>query len=244
MNENRVDLSEMPKVKKTIYSIVIKRLFDIVLSLIALVCLSWLLLIVIILELLFHGRPVIYKTKRPGKDGKIFNVYKFRSMTNERDERGLLLPAEKRLTKFGKFIRKTSIDELPELFNILKGDMSVIGPRPLLVEYLELYSDRHKMRQAVRPGLACVRINDSKSNSWTWGDQFENDIWYIENLSFWTDLKMLFAVAKEAIKGSEDRVNATRIPFDGNNLFDERKNYELSENEIIHFASLEDGGEK
>lgn len=162
-------------------------------------------------------------------------------MTDERDDKGLLLPEEKRLTKFGLLIRKTSIDELPELFNILKGDMSIIGPRPLLVEYLPLYSMRHSMRHSVRPGLACVRIMPSESKTWTWGDQLENDIWYVEHVSFYTDLKMLIAIIKEIVHGAEYRANDTRIPFTGDNLYDTRSKNELNKNEIIHFDSLEKG---
>ncbi len=229
--------SEIPKVRRTFYSVVIKRLLDIILSGLAIICLVWLFLIIYILELIFHGRPALYKTKRPGKDGQIFGLYKFRSMTNERGEDGLLLSEDKRITKFGRFIRKTSIDELPELFNILKGDMSIIGPRPLLVEYLPLYSERHAMRHAVRPGLACVRIMPSDSKTWTWGEQFENDIYYIENISFHTDVKMLFAVIREVIKGAEYRANDTRIPFTGDNLDDTRTKDELDS--VIHFESLE-----
>lgn len=219
--------SEIPKVRRTFYSVVIKRLLDIILSGLAIICLGWLFLIIYILELIFHGRPTLYKTKRPGKDGQIFGLYKFRSMTNERGEDGLLLSEDKRITKFGRFIRKTSIDELPELFNILKGDMSIIGPRPLLVEYLPLYSERHAMRHAVRPGLACVRIMPSDSKTWTWGEQFENDIWYIEHLSFFTDVKMIFAVMKETIKGAEYRANDTRVPFTGDNLYETRSKGEM-----------------
>ena len=150
--------NDLPKVKKTFYSVVLKRCLDILLSGIAMLLLSPLLLVVCLLELIYHGRPVVYSTKRPGKDGKLFNMYKFRSMTNERGADGYLLPDAQRLTKFGYFIRKTSIDELAGLVNILKGDMSIVGPRPLLVEYLQYYSPRHAMRHAVRPGLALQRI--------------------------------------------------------------------------------------
>lgn len=230
-----MDESE-PKVSNTLYARYIKRLLDIVLSGGAIICLSWVLLIVAILELIFHGKPILYKTKRPGKDGKIMDLYKFRSMTNEHGEDGYLLPEEKRLTKFGLFIRKTSIDELPELFNIFKGDMSIIGPRPLLVEYLPLYSKRHAKRHAVRPGLACVRIMPSDSKTWTWGEQFENDIWYIENLSFVTDVKMIIAVVKEVIKGAEYRANDTRVPFTGDNLYETRSRSE-AEN-VIRYDSI------
>jgi undecaprenyl phosphate N,N'-diacetylbacillosamine 1-phosphate transferase len=216
------DLDKMqdtiPVVSSTIYAKYIKRILDIVLSGIALVCLSWLFLAVVILELIFQGKPILYKTRRPGKNGKIFNLYKFRTMTNERGDDGILLSSDQRLTKFGKLLRRTSIDELPELINIFKGDMSIIGPRPLLIEYLPLYSNRHSYRHAVRPGLACVRIVTSSSETWTWGEQFENDIWYIGHISLLTDIKMIFAVAKEAVKGSEYRTDDTRAPFTGNNL--------------------------
>jgi undecaprenyl phosphate N,N'-diacetylbacillosamine 1-phosphate transferase len=227
---------EKPRVKKTIYSMCIKRLLDVVLSGAAIICLGWLFAIVAVLELIFHERPIIYKTKRPGKNGEIFEMYKFRSMTNERGEDGLLLPESERLTKFGRMLRKTSIDELPELFNILKGDMSIIGPRPLLVEYLPLYSKRHRYRHAVRPGLACVRIMPSNSKTWTWGEQFENDIWYIEHLSFKTDVKMALAVAKEAIKGADYRADDTRVPFTGDNLYDARSKGEIEN--VVRYDSI------
>ena len=229
--------NKLPVVKKTFYSVVIKRILDIVLSSIALVILSPLLLIICILELIFHGRPVIYCTKRPGRNGEIFNLYKFRSMTNSRGEDGYLLPEEKRLTKFGHFIRKTSIDELPGLVNILKGDMSIIGPRPLLVEYMQYYNPRHAMRQAVRPGLTLERITKSDSKTWTWREQFENDVWYIEHISFLTDVRMVFAVAKAVLRGSEYRASDTRAPFDGKNLDETRGRDELGIE--IHFDSLE-----
>lgn len=219
----------IPIPKCTFYSCELKRLFDIVLSSLALVCLSPLFVVLCILELIFHGKPVFYGTKRPGKNGEIFHLYKFRSMTNECDNDGWLLSEEKRLTKFGHFIRKTSLDELPELLNIIKGDMSIIGPRPLLVEYLPLYSERHAMRHAVRPGFACPRITPTDSKTWTWGEQFENDIWYIENVSFAVDIKMIFATAKEALKGAEYRANDTRVPFDGNNLNETRSKDEIEE---------------
>lgn len=237
MPSNTGNIDEIiPKPRRTFYSIVVKRLLDIILSGLALIILSPVLLVVCILELVYHGSPVIYKTKRPGKDGKIFQLYKFRSMTNERGEDGLLLPDDKRLTKFGRFIRKTSIDELPALVNIIKGDMSIIGPRPLLVEYLNFYSPRHAMRHSVRPGFACVRIQPSDSKTWTWREQFENDIYYIENISFSTDVKMVFAVFKEAVKASDYRAEATRVPFDGTNLDETRSKSEVEK--LIRFDSI------
>ena len=185
------------------------------------------MLVICIFELIFHGSPVIYKTKRPGKDSKIFELYKFRSMTNAKDENGVLLSENKRITKFGLFLRRTSIDELPELLNIIRGDMSIIGPRPLLTEYLPLYSQRHAMRHSVRPGLACVRIMPSDSKTWTWREQFENDIYYIKHVSFVTDVRMIFAIIKEVIKGCDYRANDTRVPFDGTNLDETRSKHEI-----------------
>lgn len=229
--------NSIPKVKKTFYSVVVKRFLDIVLSGLALIVLSPILLVVCVLELVFHGSPIIYRTKRPGKDGKIFNMYKFRSMTNERGADGLLLPEEKRLTKFGHFIRKTSIDELPGLVNILKGDMSIVGPRALLIEYLQYYNPRHAMRQAVRPGLTLERITRTDSKTWTWREQFENDIWYIEHISFITDVRMILAIVKAVFRGSEYRASDTRTPFDGTNLDETRGRDELGIEK--HFDSLE-----
>ena len=138
-------------------------------------------------------------------------------MTNEKDENGNLLPGEERVTPFGRFIRRFSLDELPELFCIFKGEMSIIGPRPLLPEYLPYYTPRHRMRHEMRPGLACVSLKPLKT--WTWNDQFETDIWYIEHCSFLIDVRMVFAVAKAAVVGSEYRVNDTREGFDGKNLY-------------------------
>lgn len=229
--------NSIPKVKRTFYSVVVKRLLDILLSGLALLVLSPVLALICILELVFHGKPIIYCTKRPGKDGKIFNMYKFRSMTNERGTDGLLLPEEKRLTRFGYFIRKTSIDELPGIINILKGDMSIVGPRALLIEYMQYYSPRHAMRQAVRPGLTLERITKTDSKTWTWREQFENDIWYIENISFLIDVRMVFAIVKAVFKGSEYRASDTRTPFDGTNLDETRGRDELGIEK--HFASLE-----
>lgn len=198
-----------------------KRLLDIIFSGTAIIVLSPVMIITAVLVFIFHGSPVLFEQERPGKNGKLFKLYKFRSMNNKTDKNGELLPGEQRLTKFGKLMRKLSIDELPELFCILKGDMSIIGPRPLLPEYMPLYTKRHRMRHAVRPGFACVPIEPIKT--WSWNDQFENDIYYIENCSLSLDVKMLFAVAREAIAGSEYRVNDTRGKFNGENLFSDSK---------------------
>lgn len=234
MDNKKFDASVKPVT--SFYSIYIKRGFDIFFSGLALIILSPVFLVVAILEIVFHGKPIIYATKRPGKDGKIFKMYKFRSMTNEVGEDGWLLPEEKRITSFGRFIRKTSIDELPELVNIFKGDMSIIGPRPLLVEYLDYYSPRHSMRHSVRPGFACFRIIPTDSTTWTWGEQFENDIWYVEHVSFITDVKMIFAVLKEVFKASETRANDSRPPFTGDNLDDTSSKDELDK--VMRFESV------
>lgn len=145
-------------------------------------------------------------------------------MTNEKDENGNLLPGDQRVTRFGRFIRRFSLDELPELFCIFNGKMSIVGPRPLHVRYLPLYSKRHSMRHEVRPGLACVPLKPMQT--WSWNDQFENDIWYIENCSFIIDVRMIFGLAKEAILGSEYRSGDTRTEFNGKNLHDDAKRVE------------------
>ena len=214
-------IEDMPKVKKTFYTLVIKRLLDILLSGFAMILLSPLFIILIVLQLIFHGSPIFYSQDRPGLHGKIFKLYKLRSMTNEKDKNGKLLSGDNRITKFGRILRRFSLDELPELLCIFTGKMSIIGPRPLLVRYLPLYSQRHMMRHEMRPGLACVPLNPIKT--WTWNDQFENDIWYIENCSFVVDIKMVFAVIKEAIVGSDYRVNDTREEYNGDNLYSNAK---------------------
>lgn len=201
----------IPKVKNTIYTKYIKRILDITFSGIAIIIFSPIFLVLTFLELTIHGSPVLYAQERPGLHGKIFKVYKFRSMTNERDEYGELLPSDQRLTEFGRFIRRFSLDELPELFCIFTGKMSLIGPRPLLPQYLPYYTKRHMMRHEMRPGLACVPLTEQKT--WSWKAQFENDIWYIENCSLWIDVKEILAVIREAIAGAEYRVNDSRKKF-------------------------------
>lgn len=167
-----------------------KRFFDCSCSLAAIIVLSPVLLIAAILVRVKLGSPVVFKQQRPGKDEKIFNIYKFRTMTDERDENGKLLPDCERLTSFGRFLRKTSIDELPELFCILKGDMSVVGPRPLLVEYLPYYTQREKMRHTVRPGLSGLAQVNGR-NFLSWDERLELDVKYVENISFKTDCMII-----------------------------------------------------
>lgn len=202
--------------KQTFYAKYGKRLFDMAASSVALIVLSPILLISALLVLIFHGRPIFFYTKRAGFKGKPFRLFKFRSMTNKTDEKGNLLPNKERLTRFGKLIRTTSIDELPGLINILKGDMSIIGPRPLPVEYVGRYSPRQRMRLEVRPGLTCVSISKTYKFP-TWEEQFENDIRYIENVSFLLDCKMIFKTIAAAVnkKNRAVREAASRSEFIG-----------------------------
>lgn len=169
-----------------------KRLIDFLVSLIAILVLSPIFLIIIILELIFHGWPPFFCQYRPGRNGKVFKLYKFRSMSNKKDKDGNLLPDKDRITKFGKFIRKTGIDELPQLFNILKGDMSIIGPRPRLVKDMIFYDEDVISTYTARPGITCLsQINGGRSEA-SWEDIFEKDKEYVNNITFINDIKILF----------------------------------------------------
>lgn len=181
------------------YKKYIKRILDIILSLIAIIITLPIFLIVGILILIFIGQPAIFRQKRPGKNEKIFTMYKFRTMTNKKDEDGNLLPDELRLTKLGKFLRKTSLDEIPEFINILKGDMSFVGPRPLLVEYLPYYTGEEHHRHDVRPGLTGL-AQVSGRNLLNWNDKFQKDLEYINNITFINDVKIVAKTIKEVIE--------------------------------------------
>ena len=182
-----------------IYRKYIKRLLDVILSLLAVIVLSPVYLVLAILVRAKLGSPVLFHQDRPGLHGKIFPLYKFRSMTDERDANGELLPDEKRLTDFGKKLRSTSLDELPELFAILKGDMSIVGPRPLLVQYLPLYNERQSHRHDVRPGLTgWAQVNGR--NSLSWHDKFEYDVEYTEKYSFGMDFKIILMTVANVLK--------------------------------------------
>lgn len=173
-----------------------------------------LLLIYVWLSIANKGAGAIFYQERPGKNGKVFKVMKFKSMTDERDAEGNLLPNEQRLTKVGKFVRRTSIDELPQLINVLKGDMALIGPRPLLVKYLDLYSPEQARRHKVRPGITgWAQVNGRNAISWT--KKFELDVWYVDNCSLWLDIKIIFMTIMNVLK-SKDIVLSTG-PFTGNN---------------------------
>lgn len=195
-----------------------KRPLDILCALAAIIVFCWLYLLVAILVRCKLGSPIIFKQKRPGKDGKIFKLYKFRTMTDEKDENGQLLPDNVRLTKFGKFLRSTSLDELPEAFNILKGDMSVIGPRPLLVEYLHLYNENQRRRHEVRPGLSGYAQVHGR-NAVSWNEKFDLDVEYVDNITFLGDVKIIVTTVLKAIKreGISSETSVTVEPFRGNN---------------------------
>lgn len=182
-----------------IYQKYAKRILDITLSGAAIIVLSPVMGVTAILVKKKLGSPVIFKQKRPGKDEKIFTMYKFRTMTDERDEKGELLPDSIRLTKFGKMLRSTSLDELPELFNIFKGDMSIIGPRPLLVQYLPLYNEKQKRRHDVRPGLSGLAQVNGR-NAITWEEKFSYDVEYVEKVSFTLDVRIVLKTMIKAFK--------------------------------------------
>lgn len=201
------------------YEKYIKRPLDLICSLIAIIFFSWLYLIIAVLVRIKLGSPVIFTQERPGKDEKIFKLYKFRTMTDAKDENGNLLSDSVRLTKFGKALRATSLDELPEAFNIVKGDMSILGPRPLLVQYLPLYSEKQRHRHDVRPGLSgYAQVNGR--NSITWTHKFELDCEYVKKITFLGDLKILIQTIEKAFikqEGISSETSDTMEDFDGTN---------------------------
>lgn len=196
-----------------------KRGIDFTIALIALLCVGWLLAIVAIwLHFANKGAGAFFFQERPGKDGKLFKVIKYKTMTDERDVDGNLLPDEARLTKVGKFIRSTSIDELPQLINVLKGDMAIIGPRPLLVQYLPLYSKEQARRHEVRPGISGWAQCHGR-NAISWKEKFILDVWYVDHCSLWTDIKVIFITIKKVFvrEGINQEGQATIEPFNGRN---------------------------
>ena len=206
----------MKHMPKGPYEKYFKRLIDIICSLITIILLSWLYIIVAILVRIKLGSPVLFTQDRPGKDEKIFKMYKFRSMTSETDDNGNLLPDDVRLTKFGKWLRSTSLDELPELFNILKGDMSLVGPRPLLVKYLPLYNEVQKHRHDVKPGLTGLAQVNGR-NTITWEDKFKYDVEYAKNISFFNDVKILIQTMFKVLNrdGISSNTSETMEAFTG-----------------------------
>lgn len=202
------------------YKYFFKRVLDFLFSLIALLLIGWFLIIITVcLHFANEGAGAFYLQERPGKDGTVFKVIKFKSMTDERDAEGNLLPGEKRITKIGKIIRKTSIDELPQLINVLKGEMSLVGPRPLMPRYLKLYSPEQARRHEVRPGITgWAQVNGR--NSITWTEKFKLDVWYVDHCSLWLDIKILWktivnVLMHKGIDSGDDKVGA--VGFDGTN---------------------------
>lgn len=201
------------------YCTLLKRFIDFWAAFVLLILLCPIILLVALFLLFANkGADIFFFQKRPGYKGKIFKVIKFKTMTDERDAEGNLLPDEQRMTKIGRFIRSTSVDELPQLFNVLKGDMSLVGPRPLLPEYLPLYSKEQARRHEVRPGITgWAQVNGR--NDISWKKKFELDVWYVDHCSFWLDMKILFLTVKKVIvrEGVSKAGHATTEPFNGNN---------------------------
>ena len=202
-----------------IYRDHIKRVLGFCISLIAIICLSPLLLVVTIwLHFANKGAGAFFFQERPGKNGKIFKIIKYKTMTDERDASGELLPDAERLTRVGRFVRSTSIDELPQLFNVLKGDMAIIGPRPLLVQYLPLYSPEQARRHEVRPGISGWAQCHGR-NTLSWSEKFKLDVWYVDHCSFKTDVEVILTTIKKVIvrDGISQDGQATMEAFNGNN---------------------------
>lgn len=200
------------------YKDIIKPLLDFLISLIGFIIISPVFTIVLILLAVANDGKPFFVQSRPGKSGRIFKIIKFRTMTDGRDENGNLLPDAQRLTEIGKFVRKTSLDEIPQLINVIKGDMSFVGPRPLLPEYLPIYSEEQKKRHNVRPGITgWAQVNGR--NAISWKRKFEFDVWYVENISIWLDLKILFKTVQKVLvsEGINSENMATTEPFNGNN---------------------------
>jgi lipopolysaccharide/colanic/teichoic acid biosynthesis glycosyltransferase len=199
------------------YQHIIKNIFDRLFALIALIVASPFMIIIAILLYLTKHRPVFFTQQRPGYKEKVFLLYKFKTMTDEKDASGILLPDAKRLTSFGKFLRKTSLDELPQLLNVVKGEMSFVGPRPLLVQYLPLYNKRQRTRHLVKPGITgWAQVNGR--NAISWQQKFEYDAWYVEHQSLWLDIKILFLTVLRVVqrKDISQYGEATAAPFTGN----------------------------
>ena len=236
--------------KRGFYEKYIKRILDVICSLLAIIVFSWLYLIIAIIVRIKMGSPVLFKQPRPGivKNGNetIFDMYKFRTMTDERDENGELLPDDKRLPKFGALLRKTSLDELPEAFNILKGDMSVIGPRPQLVRDMVFMSEEQRMRHTAKPGLSGLAQVKGR-NAISWEEKLDWDLKYIEKITFWGDLKLVFATVISAFikaEGISDGENATALDY-GDALLREGKvskeQYDFLQEKAKDFLSVHKG---
>ena len=192
--------TSMDERKKSLYERYFKRFIDLIISVLTLAFFFWLISLITLLICLDMGKPILFKQKRPGLRGKPFNLYKFRTMVEAFDENGRLLPDSKRLTKLGRILRSASLDELPTLINVLKGDMSIVGPRPLLIEYLDRYTPEQARRHEVKPGITgWAQVNGR--NAITWEEKFKYDVWYVDNLSLWLDIKIIFMTILKVIKG-------------------------------------------
>lgn len=194
-----------------------KRLFDVLVALAGLVLFSPLLAILALLVWIFHGRPILFRQQRPGYKGRLFTIYKFRTMTEQRDANGNLLPDAERLTPFGRFLRSTSLDDLPQLINVLRGEMSLVGPRPLLAQYLERYSPEQMRRHDVLPGITgWAQVNGR--NALSWEEKFRLDVWYVDHWSFWLDMRILLMTLWKVLKreGISQPGHVTMEEFKGN----------------------------
>lgn len=215
-SERKTRKSKKQHIYRKFYRKIGKRIFDFCFASMALLFLAPLIMVIALLVRFQLGSPIFFKQKRPKKNEKIFNMYKFRSMTNQCDTSGNLLPDEERLTAFGKWLRASSLDELPELFNVIKGDMSLVGPRPLLVKYLPLYSKKQRKRHLVKPGITgWAQVNGR--NAISWEEKFELDLWYVKNMSFQLDLKILLQTVKTVLKreGIKSETSETMEEFQG-----------------------------
>lgn len=224
MKDKFIEAGDVMKNKSGIYRKFLKRPMDFILSLIAIIVLSPVILIIAILVRMKLGSPILFRQDRPGLNEKIFTMYKFRTMTDEKDENGELLPDSVRLTQFGKMLRSTSLDELPELYNILRGDMSIVGPRPLLVQYLPLYNAHQKRRHEVRPGLSGnAQVNGR--NAISWEDKFNLDVEYVDNMSFIGDWNIIVLTIKKVFvkEGISSETSVTMEPFIGSKV----ENYDI-----------------
>lgn len=202
----------------------VKRLLDVTCSGVALVLLSPVMLAVAVLVRIFLGRPVLFRQERPGRDERLFTLYKFRTMTEEKDAQGNLLPDGERLTRLGRFLRRFSLDELPQLWNVLRGDMSLVGPRPLLKDYLPLYNERQKQRHAVRPGISgWAQVNGR--NLLSWEERFEADVWYVEHWNVWLDLWIILKTVVLVLvgRGISQTGEATSTRFEGTQAEEETR---------------------
>ncbi|WRQ33773.1 sugar transferase [Bacteroidales bacterium MB20-C3-3] len=199
------------------YNRFIKRFFDFTIAFLVIISISWILIIIAIwLYIVNKGTSVLFFQERPGKRGKMFKVIKFKSMTDERDTEGNLLPNDQRITNIGNFIRKYSIDELPQLFNVLKGDMSLIGPRPLMPRYLHLYSSEQMRRHEVRPGITgWAQVNGR--NNITWTEKFKLDVWYVDHCNLWLDIKILWMTVIKVLAGNDTRYEGSSVNSEGFN---------------------------